>query len=98
MKTKQTCLTARPKKRRVTFRLKGADACAVFLAGSFNDWDPAVKAMKSVDGKAEWRLQVSLEPGMHEYLFVVDGRWTPDPEAGEAVPNPYGGMNSVRRV
>jgi hypothetical protein len=33
--------------------------------------------------------------GRHEYLFVVDGQWLPDPKAKESVQNPFGGRNSV---
>jgi hypothetical protein len=29
---------------------------------------------------------------------VVDGRWIPDPLAREAVPNPFGGRNSLLKV
>ncbi|MBI3875935.1 MAG: glycoside hydrolase family 13, partial [Verrucomicrobia bacterium] len=39
-----------------------------------------------------------LAPGRYEYLFVVDGRWLSDPGADEAVPNRFGGWNSVREV
>jgi hypothetical protein len=29
---------------------------------------------------------------------VVDGQWMPDPLAGETVPNPFDGRNSVLKV
>jgi hypothetical protein len=38
---------------------------------------------------------LAVQPGRHEYLFVVDGQWVPDPKAPETVPNPFGGRNSV---
>jgi len=98
MKAQHASLTAKPKKRRITFKLKGTGARAVFLAGSFNGWDPTMTEMRPVNGKNEWRRQVHLEPGLHEYLFVVDGKWTPDPEADRHAPNPFGGTNSVREV
>jgi hypothetical protein len=31
-------------------------------------------------------------------LFVADGRWLPDPFAKGAVPNPFGGVNSLLTV
>ncbi len=50
----------------------------VFVAGSFNGWsagpDPLVKGPDDV-----FRLSKALPPGTHEYKFVVDGEWTPDP-------------------
>jgi len=45
-----------------------------------------------------WRSKVWLPPGRHEYRFVVDGQWISDPKAAEAVPNPYGGSNSVLKA
>ena len=44
-----------------------------------------------------WR-PLELPEGRHEYLFVVDGQWLPDPNAKESVANPYGGRNSVLTV
>lgn len=41
---------------------------------------------------------MALAPGTYEYLFVVDGQWTPDPSALEVVPNPFGGCNSILKV
>lgn len=61
-----------------TFRLKGyGDAKAVYLAGTFNDWNPASYAMQR-DGN-DWIFPVHLTPGKHLYKFVVDGEWILDP-------------------
>ncbi len=98
MKAQPASLTAKPKKRRITFKLKGNGARAGFLAGSFNGWDPTVTEMRPVNGRDEWRRQIHLEPGLHEYLIVVDGEWVSDPDAEKHAPNPYGGMNSIREV
>ena len=40
----------------------------------------------------------SESPGVYEYLLVVDGEWLLDPQAVETAPNPFGGLNAVRRV
>ncbi len=80
-----------PKKRRVYFKLEAPKAEEVLLVGTFNDWDPRGRPLKKgKDGL--WRTFVSLEPGAHEYRFVVDGRWRDDPGA-RTVANPYGGRN-----
>ena len=42
--------------------------------------------------------ELILPPGTYEYLFVADGRWLPDPLAKGAVPNPFGGVNSLLTV
>ena len=46
-------------------------------------------------GNDRWFGDLELRPGRHEYLFVVDGQWLPDPNARESVQNPFGGKNSV---
>ena len=70
------------------------EAKSVFVAGSFNEWNPGKTPLKrSNDGK--WVGELSGISGRHEYLFVVDGQWLPDPNARESVQNPFGGKNSV---
>lgn len=69
----------------------------VFVAGSFNDWKPEQTPLLQA-GNGRWKGSVWAGPGRHEYLFVVDGQWLPDPNAKESVENPYGGRNSVLRV
>lgn len=61
-----------------TFRLKGAStAKKVYLAGDFNDWSPNAFLMQK-DGD-DWVFTVNLQPGKHRYKYVVDGKWTLDP-------------------
>ena len=70
------------------------EAKSVFVAGSFNGWNPAKTPLTRVtDGK--WVGDLAGISGRHEYLFVVDGQWLPDPNAKESVQNPFGGRNSV---
>jgi len=42
-----------------------------------------------------WETSLALPPGRHEYKFVVDGQWLPDPNAHESVFNAHGTLNSV---
>jgi 1,4-alpha-glucan branching enzyme len=81
----------------VRFEYEDAKAQEVFLAGSFSNWDPGATQM-GLAATGIWGVEVSLAPGRYEYLFVVDGRWTPDPKATDYLPNPFGGCNSVRQV
>jgi 1,4-alpha-glucan branching enzyme len=81
----------------VTLSLDRPDAGEVFVAGTFNQWDPTADALtKGSDGI--WRTTIELEPGSYEYKFVIDGNWEADPENPESVPDPYGGENSVLTV
>lgn len=62
------------------FKLKGfTEANQVLLAGTFNQWSPVGLVMtKTEDG---WELPYVLRPGNYQYKFIVDGRWTLDPNA-----------------
>lgn len=69
----------------------------VFIAGSFNGWDPRANALQA-QGEGKWGVELSLQPGRYEYRLVVDGQWAEDPKASEFAANPYGGLNSVLQV
>ena len=81
----------------VALELVEPAAKQVFVAGSFNGWKPEVTPLAS-QGNGRWKGDLRLTPGRHEYLFVVDGHWLPDPNARESVANPFGGRNSVITV
>ncbi|NLE29388.1 MAG: hypothetical protein GX629_06955 [Phycisphaerae bacterium] len=71
-------------------------AKSVYLAGTFNEWNPAGKRMtRSKDGT--FRAKMKLTPGKYEYKFVVDGHWVEDPEADKSV-NEFGTTNSIVEV
>ena len=89
----ESSATSTPRKP-VSLRLRHDAAVAVFIAGTFNNWEPG-RDMLRRNESGEWGIQLELEPGRHEYLFVADGCWLPDPDADEWVENPYGGRNSV---
>jgi hypothetical protein len=76
----------------VQFRLQVESATSVALAGSFTGWQPAHALQQSADGV--WTVVVPMSPGVHDYVFVVDGeRWLPDPYAPQ-VDDGFGGTNS----
>ncbi len=73
------------------------NAGEVGVAGTFNDWRPEATPMIAL-GDGRWVKELTLPPGVYEYRIVADGEWLADPLAGETVPNPFGGENSVLRV
>jgi hypothetical protein len=76
----------------VQFRLEAPHANQVALAGDFSEWQPAHTMRRSETGV--WTVVVPLQPGIHDYAFVVDGeRWVPDPLA-PPVADGFGGVNS----
>jgi len=81
----------------VRFEFTHPTATTVCLAGTFNNWQPEANTLHPV-GVGHWWKEVTLAPGTYEYCLIVDGQWMPDPLAGETVPNPYGGRNSVLKV
>ena len=74
------------------------------MAGTFNGWDATTLPMKLAGGGA-WSLAVELEPGKHEFKFVVDGAWCCEPgcdgphaDCPGCVPNDMGTMNRVVEI
>lgn len=82
----------------VRFVVAAPGARTVALVGSFNDWDPAATPLRAEASGGVWVVEVPLEPGRHEYAFVVDGeRWLADPSAPTAGGD-FGTPNSVVTV
>src|SRR5689334_22146714 len=65
------------------------DAHEVFVAGSFNSWNPCSTPLTNI-GRGRWVKELSLAPGRYEYQFVVDGRWMPNRQAEELTFNESG--------
>ncbi|HYG35759.1 MAG TPA: glycogen-binding domain-containing protein [Clostridia bacterium] len=88
---------AAPRTGQVSLELVRPGAKSVYVAGSFNEWKPERTPLVQVDS-GRWVGDLTVKPGRHEYLFVVDGQWMPDPNAKETVQNPFGGRNSILTV
>ncbi len=81
-----------------SFRLDGHSlATAVSLTGTFVSWagtaPPAIAFTKGVDGA--WTGSYAFAAGMHQYKFIVDTAWIPDPTNPNQVDDTFGGFNSV---
>lgn len=69
-------------------------ATAVYVAGSFNNWNPDDLPMeKMADGR--WGRDLSLPAGRHEFRLVIDGVWSDVPDASDTVENSFGSRNAV---
>ena len=90
--TRSIPVQAEPPKAQL--KLVKPEAKSVCVAGSFNGWNPARTPLTRVND-GTWVGDLTGISGRHEYLFVVDGQWLPDPNAKESVQNPFGGRNSV---
>mgnify|MGYP006183372823 CR=1 FL=1 len=64
----------------VRFDLRLEGARSVHLAGSFSAWEPVYEMTPSEAGT--WTVTIPLRPGVHDYVYVVDGeRQVLDPTA-----------------
>jgi 1,4-alpha-glucan branching enzyme len=84
--------------KRVTFQIAASPKSEVYLAGSFNQWDPKRHLMKDPSGTGKYAITLMLPKGQHEYKFVVNGNWVVDPECRNWVRNSLGTLNSVATV
>ncbi len=82
----------------VQFVVEARDAESVHLAGDFSDWEPTI-ALTDPEGDGIWSGRVPLEPGVHEYMFVIDGsEWIPDPNAVGSRDDGFGRQNSLLAI
>jgi len=86
-----------------TISCNAPSATAVFLAGTFNNWNQEETPMsRTSDGM--WSISLSLPPGHYEYKFIVDGSWCCEPGcSGEHICpncllNEFGSMNRSLEV
>jgi len=69
----------------------------VFIAGTFNEWNPSSHQLTPTE-TSEWQITLDLAPGTYEYRLRVDGKWTTDPACENKVRNRFGSYNSVLTV
>lgn len=90
--------TSAAKTSRVTFSVSAELGSKVFIAGSFNNWDPLAKELLDKKGIGIFTGVLMLPKGHHEYKFVINGTWCADPECPDWVQNSMGTLNSVKIV
>jgi len=84
-------------KKKESFTYFAPAAANVLLAGDFTDWEKnPVTLKKQKDGS--WKATIPLDPGVHEYRFLVDGQWRDDEACPARKPNAFGAVNCVREV
>lgn len=83
----------------VQFVFDSGHATSVAVAGDFNGWDPAEAPLRDPDGDGVWTAMFPLQPGVHKYMFVVDGKqWVTDPRAEAHVEDGFGMRNALITV
>ena len=86
-------MMAEKKKKRVIFKVFAPEAQKVILAGNFNKWSRDSDAMKK-DETGTWKKIKILPKGTYEYKFIVDGKWTCDPNCPDVVCDDHGAENN----
>jgi len=59
------------------FYYRGSENISVYLAGSFNSWDPFMYLLEEKK-PGEYYITLRLPPGKHNYYFVANGQIVPD--------------------
>lgn len=80
-------------KKRVKFQIKADKGSTVYVAGSFNGWNPKKNKLKEKSGV--YSVTTLLPKGRHEYKFVINDIWCVDPVCQEWTHNAHGSLNSV---
>lgn len=96
-KSEKNALNAN-KPKRVSFKLVAAPNSEVYVAGTFNNWNPTQHRLKESRTGGKYSITLMLPKGLHEYKFIVNGNWQVDPECQNWVRNPMGTLNSVINV
>jgi 1,4-alpha-glucan branching enzyme len=82
----------------VQFVVDAPAAEIVHLVGDFTEWQPTVE-LEDLDGDGVWSGRVPLLPGVHEYMFVIDGAdWVTDPNATSYQDDGFGQQNAIVAV
>jgi len=86
-------------KKRVKFELEASPKSEVYVAGSFNGWNPSDKRLKYSKSNGIHSVSMLLDRDREfEYKYVVDGYWCLDPNNDQVVANRFGSMNSVLKT
>jgi hypothetical protein len=88
-----------PERISVVFELQAPRARQVELVGSFTNWQKGRVLLHGPDQAGHWSATIELPTGLHEYLFLVDGKeWVADPQAVAYRPDGFGRKNALIEV
>ncbi len=82
----------------VEFSLEAPGATTVAVAGDFSGWESNF-VLEDADGDGIWTGRIPITPGLHKYMFVIDGTdWVTDPGAQRYADDGFGNRNAVLAV
>ncbi len=91
-------LMTRETGRAIQFEIAAEPGNQVYVAGTFNNWDPTTHPLNHHPEDGVFRATLLLPVGTHEYKFLVNGVWYMDEKCPQCVPNAHGTLNSVIRI
>jgi len=82
----------------VQFALEAPGASSVAVAGDFDGWKGS-NVLSDPDGDGIWTGRIPVKPGVHAYMFLVDGStWMTDPRADRYQEDGFGNRNAILAV
>lgn len=82
----------------VQFVLEAPGARSVAVGGDFDAWSGSYM-LEDPDGDGVWTGRVPVTPGLHSYMFLLDGaEWVTDPRASRYNDDGFGNRNAVLAV
>ena len=82
----------------VEFSLDAPGATTVAVAGDFSGWESNF-VLDDANGDGIWTGRIPITPGVHKYMFVIDGTdWVTDPRAQRYSDDGFGNRNAVLAV
>lgn len=84
--------------KKVNFLILAQPESQVFVAGTFNNWDPKANQLQDKSCKGLFKTAAQIPFGKHEYKFVVDGVWLADPTCLNRTSDKFGSENCVFEV
>jgi hypothetical protein len=82
----------------VQFALEAVGARSVSVGGDFDEWGGS-HPLTDPEGDGIWTGRVPVSPGVHSYMFLVDGSiWVTDPLAERYSDDGFGNRNAVVAV
>jgi hypothetical protein len=82
----------------VQFIMEAPGAESVAVAGDFSEWEPTF-SLDDADGDGVWTGRVPVRPGVHSYMFLIDGaEWQTEPNADSYQDDGFGNRNAILAV
>lgn len=91
-------LMSQQTEKQVEFVLEAKHGSKVYIAGTFNEWNPTSHPLRYHPEDGTYKAKLLLPKGIHEYKFIVDGAWRIDTRCPNWILNDTGTLNSVLKV